>query len=214
MTAKKYCIVGTGGFGRETLACLIDVMQVEQPGIDIADIALFMVDDIFYSDNVVMGVPVIRRSDFVVENYKVVVAIGEPDVRRKFVENMPDNTEYATIIHPSVVLSKWVDLGEGSIVTAGSILTCNITIGKHAHINLHTTVGHDCDIGDYFTTAPGANISGGCTFGHAVYFGTNAAIRQGVTICDNVVIGMGGVVVKDITEAGVYIGNPLTKLVR
>ena len=67
-------------------------------------------------------------------------------------------------------------------------------------------------MGDFFTTAPSANISGNCNFGDCVYFGTNSAVRQGVKICDNVTIGMGGVVVKDITEEGVYIGNPLKKL--
>jgi acetyltransferase-like isoleucine patch superfamily enzyme len=67
-------------------------------------------------------------------------------------------------------------------------------------------------MGDFFTTAPAANISGNFHFGDCVYFGTNSAIRPGVKICDNVTIGMGGVVVKDITEEGVYIGNPLKKL--
>jgi len=47
-----------------------------------------------------------------------------------------------------------------------------------------------------------------------VYFGTNSCVRQKITICDNVTIGMGGVVVKNITEPGVYIGNPVQKLVK
>jgi acetyltransferase-like isoleucine patch superfamily enzyme len=45
-----------------------------------------------------------------------------------------------------------------------------------------------------------------------VYFGTNSSVRQGITICQDVVIGMGGVVVKNITESGIYVGNPATKL--
>lgn len=91
-------------------------------------------------------------------------------------------------------------------------MTCNIKIGKHAHLNLHTTIGHDCIIGDYFTTAPATNISGNCEFGECVYFGTNSSVRQGIKICDNVTIGMGGIVVKNINEEGVYIGNPVKKL--
>jgi UDP-3-O-[3-hydroxymyristoyl] glucosamine N-acyltransferase len=106
------------------------------------------------------------------------------------------------------------EIGKGSIITMGSIVTCNVAIGDHSQLNLHTTIGHDCRIGHYFTTAPGAHISGECEIGHNVYFGTNASVRQGVRICDDVTIGMGGVVVKDIVEAGVYIGNPLRKLER
>lgn len=128
------------------------------------------------------------------------------------VENFPPETNFITIIHPTAIISDWVKIGKGSIITAGTILTCNINIGNHAQINLQTTIGHDCSIGNYFTTAPNVNISGDCKFGECVYFGTNSAIRQGIRICDNVIIGMGGIVVKDINEEGVYIGNPVRKL--
>ena len=40
------------------------------------------------------------------------------------------------------------------------------------------------------------------------------SVRQGVEICSDVTIGMGAVVIKDIKESGVYIGNPLRKLVK
>ena len=47
--------------------------------------------------------------------------------------------------------------------------------------------------------------------GNCVSIGTNATILP-VTICDNVVIGAGAVVTKDITEPGFYVGNPAKKL--
>lgn len=207
---KKICILGTGGFGREVLCCLIDAISSTK--LRIEDIACFMVSDEYFNENKIMGVDVIPQSKFDPLIYDVVVAIGEPNSRKSVVDSLPPQTTYTTIIHPSAVISKWVEIGEGSVITAGTILTCNIKIGKHAHLNLHTTIGHDCIIGDFFTTAPAANISGNCSFGDYVYFGTNTSVRQGVKICNNVTIGMGGVVVKDITEEGVYIGNPLKKL--
>ena len=210
MDEKKICIIGTGGHGRETLTCLIDGISTTE--LKIEEIAVFMVNDEFYEKSEIMGVPVIKDSEFNAENYKVVVAIGDPKTRKKVIEKLPPETEFTTIIHPNVVISDWVEIGEGSIITAGTILTCNIKIGKHAHLNLHTTIGHNCIIGDYFTTAPGINISGNCEFGDCVYFGTNSSIRQGIKICDNVTIGMGGIVLKNINEEGVYIGNPVKKL--
>ncbi|GAA4651023.1 acetyltransferase [Kistimonas scapharcae] len=208
--SKKYCIFGTGGFGREALVCLMDSVGASPR--TIGDIAVFMVDDSAYDEPEVMGVPVIKRSVFSPEQYQVVVAIGEPSARKRVVGQLPPDTRFTTIIHPSAVISPWVDLAEGCIVTAGTVLTCNITIGRHAHLNLHTTIGHDCKMGDFFTTAPAVNISGNCQFGNGVYFGTNASVRQGVSICDDVTVGMGGVAVKDIKESGVYIGNPLVRL--
>ena len=210
MNEKKICIIGGGGFGRETLTCLID--GISKTELKIEEIVVFMVNDKFYEKSEIMGVPVIKDSEFNAENYKVVVAIGDPKKRKKVIEKLPPETEFITIIHPNVVISDWVEIGEGSIITSGTILTCNIKIGKHTHLNLHTTIGHDCIIGDYFTTSPGTNISGNCEFGDCVYFGTNSSIRQGIKICDNVTIGMGGIVVKNINEEGVYIGNPVKKL--
>jgi sugar O-acyltransferase (sialic acid O-acetyltransferase NeuD family) len=207
---KKICILGAGGFGREVLCCVIDVIATTN--LKIEDIACFMVSDEHFKDDKIMGVDVIPQSKFDPNLFNVVIAIGDPCARKRVVESLPPKTTYTTIIHPSAVISDWVEIGEGSIVTAGTILTCNIKIGKHAHLNLHTTIGHDCIVGDFFTTGPAANISGNCNFGDCVYFGTNSTVRQGVKICDNVTIGMGGVVVKDITEKGVYIGNPLKKL--
>ena len=210
MNEKKICIIGIGGFGRETLTCLID--GISKTELKIEEITVFMVDDEYYNEPEIMGIPVIKDSEFVAENYKVVVAIGDPIKRKKVVEKLPSETEFATIIHPNVVISGWVEIGVGSIITAGTILTCNIKIGKHAHLNLHTTIGHDCIIGDFFTTAPATNISGNCEFGECVYFGTNSSVRQGIKISDNVTIGMGGIVVKNIDKEGVYIGNPVKKL--
>lgn len=207
---KKICILGAGGFGREVLCCLID--SIATTNLKIEDIACFMVNDDNFTESKIMGIEVIPQSKFDPELYNVVVAIGDPTTRKRVVESLPNDTKYTTIIHPSAIISEFVKIGEGSIITAGTIITCNIKIGKHAHLNLQTTIGHDCVIGDFFTTAPATNVSGNCHFGECVYFGTNSSVKQGITICDNVTIGMGGVVVKNITEEGVYIGNPLKKL--
>jgi len=206
----KYCIIGAGGFGKEAYCCLLDMLAAESR--EMEEEVCFMVNDDMISEIKILGLDVIPLSSFDPALYKVIVAIGDPIARKEIVESLPRDTVYATIIHPNVVMSKWLEIGEGSIITAGTILTCNIKIGKHVHLNLHTTVGHDCIIGDYVTTAPATNISGKCTIGECSYLGTNSALRQGITIGDHVTIGMGAVVVKDVIEEGTYVGNPLRKL--
>lgn len=208
--SKKICIVGAGGFGREVLCLIMDILENKDE--DISKYACFMVDDEYYKEATIMGVDVIPRSKFDALNYNIVIAVGDPIARKKIVDSLPEEATYATLIHPRACLTKFVEIGEGSIITAGSVLTCNIKLGKHTHINLNSTIGHDCDLGNYFTTAPDVNISGNCTFGECVYFGTNASVREKITICNNVVIGMGSVVVKHIAEEGVYIGSPAKKL--
>ncbi len=209
-SGKKVCIVGAGGFGRETLCCLIDIIAGTE--FKIEEVACFMVTDNKVKVSTLMGVPVIPFTSFDPEKYDVVVAIGDSITRKKVVDSLPENTEYATLIHPTAVMSDWNTIGEGGIITAGVIITCNVKIGNHAQLNLYTTIGHDCEAGDYFTTAPSCNISGSCKFGDGVFIGTNASIKQGVEICNNVTIGMGGVVVKDIIEEGTYVGMPVKKM--
>lgn len=207
---KKLCIVGAGGFGREVLSSFKE--SFESTGRSVAEEIVFMDDNPQLQDKKILGVPVIPFAAFNPDNYVVTIAVGSPQSRKKIVEKLPVNTQYATLIHPTAIVMEETEIGEGTIITAGSIVTCNIKIGKHSHLNLHTSIGHDCRLGDYFTTAPGARISGECTFGDLVYFGTNACSKQGVNICNDVTIGMGGIVVKHIQESGIYIGNPLKKL--
>lgn len=197
----KKAIIGFGGFGREVYWSL---SSSEREGV------VFFVDDIYW-DNSHQQVKPLSRFDS--EKYEVVVAIADSMHRERIVNSLPKDTKYFTHIHPSVQIhGDDVTIGEGSIICAGSILTTNIKIGKHAHVNLLTTIGHDCEIGDYFTSAPGVQISGNEKIGNRVYFGTRSCIKQKLKVCDDVIVGMNAGVLKDIKEPGTYVGTPAKKI--
>ena len=198
-------IFGTGGFAREVACILHDQGRGDR-------IVAFYEPDEVYEARELLGVAVRPQSAFDPAKYGAAVGIGNPSIREKVVGELPAETVFETLIHPTVVMSQWVEVGAGSIICAGCILTCQISIGEHCHINLNTTVGHDCTFGHFCTVAPGANISGNCEFGNRVDVGTQASFRQHVRICDDAVIGMGTVVVKDIVEAGTYVGVPAKKV--
>jgi sugar O-acyltransferase (sialic acid O-acetyltransferase NeuD family) len=193
----EHAIIGAGGFGREIKAAM-----------GIPNIKFFVDDSYENLDNNILGL-----SKFDPKKYSVVIAIADPRDRYNVVQKLPKETKYFTFIDPSAQIhDDNIQIGEGSIICAGTIITTNVKIGKHAHINLITTIGHDCTIGDYFTTAPGVQISGNETIGNRVYFGTRSCIKQKLTICDDVTIGMNSGVVKNITEPGIYVGTPAQKL--
>ena len=193
----KKAIIGAGGFAREVKS---------QIGID--DLICFVDDKYFFGNEFTRPL-----SEFNTSEYEVVIAIGDPFIRYEMSKKLPVDTKYFTFIHPSAqILDKNIIIGHGSIICAGSILTTNIEIGNHCHLNLHTTIGHDCRIGDYFTTAPGVKVSGNCNIGSKVYIGTNASIKEKINICSDAIIGLNSGVVKDITESGTYIGTPSKKL--
>ena len=106
----------------------------------------------------------------------------------------------------------------------------NVVIGKRCKIQSHSficelvTVGDDCFIGHGVmfindTFSKGKPASGDVSkwkrtsIGNRVSIGSNATILP-VKICDDVVIGAGAVVTKDINEPGVYVGNPAGRLIR
>lgn len=105
----------------------------------------------------------------------------------------------------------------------------SVTIGKRTRVQSHSficelvTIGDDCFIGhgvmfinDTFNTGGPARGDKtkwkATTIGNQVSIGSNATIMP-VSICDDVVIGAGAVVTKDITSPGIYAGNP-AKLIR
>ena len=109
-------------------------------------------------------------------------------------------------------MSKRVTVGEGVIICAGTIITVDVTIGNHEIINLDCTLGHDDIIHDYVTMYPSVNVSGCCEIGSGVELGTGMQILQGLTVADNVIVGASACVVKDINEAGVYVGAPAKRI--
>jgi sugar O-acyltransferase (sialic acid O-acetyltransferase NeuD family) len=194
----KKALIGAGGFADEVKAHMGEY-----------DLISF-VDDLYYSETDKNTKPL---SQFNPNEWEVLIAIGDPIAREELSKRLPIETKYFTFIHPSVlILGNDVEIGEGSVVCAGVIVTTNCIIGKHTHLNLHTTIGHDCRIGNYFTTAPGVKISGNNEIGECVYIGTNASTKQKLKISDNVIIGMNAAVAKDIIESGTYVGIPAKKI--
>lgn len=211
---KKTVIFGAGDFGTEVLKCIIDEkVYNSKDSRSYIDSVLFMDDNKELQGTPLMGCPVISRKDFDINKHELVVAISNPQIRKKIVDEMPPLTNYASIIHPSVWVNwGFIQIGKGSIVTQGVALTCNTIIGDHCHLNLNTTIGHDCIIGNYFTTAPDVNISGKNVIGNNVYMGTGSMTKQGISIASNTTVGIGGVVLKDIDESGVYVNKSLSTL--
>ena len=115
------------------------------------------------------------------------------------------------------------EIGDDSFVGPFVEIQKGVIVGKRCKIQSHSfrcelvTIGDDCFIGhgvmfvnDLFSNGKPSGDPGQWKpsfIGNHVSIGSNATILP-VRICDNVVIGAGAVVTKDITESGVYAGNP------
>ena len=113
-------------------------------------------------------------------------------------------------IGPFVEIQKEVVIGHATKIQSHSFICELVTIGDECFI------GHGVMfINDLFSEggpAQGDTSKWKATkIGNKVAIGSNATILP-VAICDNVVIGAGSVVTKNITQAGVYAGNPAKKI--
>jgi sugar O-acyltransferase (sialic acid O-acetyltransferase NeuD family) len=204
-TKKSLIIIGGGGFCREVIWLARECSSVwEVTGI--LDDNPSMLGKTFCDISVIGSVndwPKYSESWFV-------VAIGSPRTRKTVVEKMKlnGNAKFATLVHPSTLLSDYVEIGEGSIITAGCVLTTQISLGRHNITNLLTSVGHDVVTGDYCTMAPHVAVSGNVTMGDGVEVGTGALLIQGRKLGTGCFVGAGAVVSKDIPENILAVGCP------
>lgn len=115
-----------------------------------------------------------------------------------------------TFIGPFVEIQKNVKIGNNCKIQSHSFICELVSIGNNSVI-AHGVMF----INDLFAIGGPANgdksLWKKTLIGNNVSIGSNATILP-VTICDNVVIGAGSVVTKDITQAGIYAGNPAKKL--
>lgn len=138
------------------------------------------------------------------------ICIGDPQVRSRVFDEINQCYRYITY-NFSKDYGRNI-YGDGTIICPEVIITDNVKCGILCQFNIQTSIGHDCVIGDFVTTAPKVSISGNVTIGNRVYIGTGAIIKEKTYICDDVVIGAGAVVLKDITEPGTYVGIPAKKI--
>ncbi|ESK56749.1 acetyltransferase [Acinetobacter tjernbergiae] len=199
---NKLIIIGAGGMGRE-VAWLARRCNRKIVG---------FLDDTIEKQNLVFNeVPVLG----LVESYEkyldcdFILGIGNPRAREKIINNVLKKVKnFATLVDPTALIGENVNLGEGVIIGAGSILTLDIKVGNHVIININTTISHDVIIKDYVTIAPNVALSGNIEVGKLVEIGTNAAVREKLHINNGAMIGMGAVVTKDISNNKIVIGNP------
>ncbi len=123
---------------------------------------------------------------------------------------------YECRIGDDVFVGPFVEIQRGVVIGRGT------RVQSHAFICELVTIGEECFIShgvkfvnDPFTRGGPArgdqSLWKSTRIGNRVSIGTNATLLP-VTVCDDVVIGAGAVVTKDILEPGFYVGNPARKL--
>lgn len=148
--------------------------------------------------------------------------MNEPRILKSGIVNVTFGSN-VTIVEPSNLYG--CTIGDNSFVGPFVEIQKGAVIGSNTRIQSHTFICEGVSIGDNCFIAHGVMFTndrfrkGGpagnpalwekTTIGSRVSIGSGATILP-VSICDNVTIGAGAVVTKDITRPGIYAGNPAT----
>lgn len=143
------------------------------------------------------------------QNPKIIIAIGNNRTRKNIVQklNLPAES-YATLIHPSAVVSSDAQIGKGTVVMPHSVINADSVIGQHAIINTGAVVEHDNRIGDFVHVSPNAALTGSVKLGEGAHVGTGATVIPAVQIGEWSVIGAGATVIHELPRYCTAVGVP------
>lgn len=136
-----------------------------------------------------------------------IIGIGDNKIRKRISSKFP-KVKWLAVLHPLAIISKDVQIGEGTVVMAGAIIQPGVKIGKHCIINTGSCIDHDCQIDDYVHIAPNSSLSGGVTVGEGTLIGIGSSIIPNKKIGRWTIIGAGCVVVDDQPDNCTVIGSP------
>jgi sugar O-acyltransferase (sialic acid O-acetyltransferase NeuD family) len=136
-------------------------------------------------------------------------AVGDCTLRRQVQARLESSGwKFATVRHPSAVVSQFARVGVGAQLLAGCVVQPRASVAKGCIVNTRAVVEHDVTLGEFTHVAPGAVICGDVRVGAFCHVGAGAVIRQGISIGDGTVMGAGAVIVDHHPGGGVLIGVP------
>ncbi|MFD6443001.1 acetyltransferase [Peribacillus sp. NPDC060186] len=203
---NKLLIIGASGHGK----VVADIALKMNKWASIA----FLDDDASIKSS--MGIEVIGKSAEAlthINSYDIFVGIGNNSKREKIQKKLEnEGASIPSLIHPSAVIGEQVELESGTVVMAGVVINCCTKIGKGCIINTGATIDHDNLIEDYVHISPGSHLAGTVKVGQGSWLGIGSVVSNNINITSSCNVGAGTVVVKDITESGIYIGIPARRV--
>lgn len=179
---------------------IIDILKQQQIEVEA------VLDDAPKSD-FIYDIPVVKASDMMLDvEALLIVSIGNNWFRKRIAESL--KVRFYTAIHSSAVVSPSTILGTGTVVMPNAVINAFSTLGNHCIVNSGAIVEHDCVLENYVHISPNAALAGGVSVGEGTQIGIGASVIQGIKIGKWVTVGAGAVIIEDLPDYAVVVGNP------
>ena len=203
---RPLILIGGGGH------CKSVIEVAESAGYEIKGI-LDMPDEV--GKDVLPGHKVIGTDDEIpqyVEECDFIITVGfikNPALRIKLYNKVKAaGGRLATIIASTAHVSKYAELGEGTVIMHQAFVNAGAKIGDNCIINTFVNIEHDAEVSNQCHISTGTMVNGECKIGENCFIGSQSVCANCIEIASDIIVGAGSVVRKSIRVKGIYAGNP------
>lgn len=203
---RPLILIGGGGH------CKSVIEVAESVGYEIKGI-LDMPDEV--GKEVLPGHKVIGTDDEIpqyVEECDFIITVGfikNPALRIKLYNKVKAvGGRLATIIASTAHVSKYAELGEGTVIMHHAFVNAGAKIGDNCIINTFVNIEHDAVVGNQCHISTGTMVNGECKIGENCFIGSQSVCANCIEIASDIIVGAGSVVCKSLRMKGIYTGNP------
>ncbi|MDP8265982.1 MAG: acetyltransferase [Candidatus Aceula meridiana] len=208
--SKKLFLFPFGGSAREALVAILSSDELKKQW----DVVGFIDDDSQKKGQDCCGVKVLGGKE-VFEQFEDEMVLALPAhpkdylKRKDIIAGLSLNVaRFATIIHPSSVVSRDARIGYNAFVAPHCFISSKAVIGNHCIILSNTVISHDAEIGEYCCLGANVVLSGTVKIETESYIGSRVSIKEGVTVGAQSLVGIGANVVSSLEPGVVAVGNP------
>lgn len=204
---EKYILIGDSGHAKVIEDCIVSN----------GNQVIAKLDDKYtdtFKEGPYLKGPISNINDLLADSVKVVISIGNNEIRRKIVRKLDlDNQNYGIVIHKSAIVSQSATIGRGTVIMPNVVINADTSIGEHAILNTGSIVEHDGVIENFVHVSPGCVLTGNVTVGEGTQIGAKSVAIPSITIGRWSLIGAGSSVVRNIGDHVTAVGVP-AKVIR
>ena len=207
LKSNEVVVLGAGGHCR----ALIGLLELK------GFVVVGILDDTFdcQKEELIFEYPLIGNSS-IADKYsreaKIVLAVGNNLLRKKYFEEWSKYVWMENIVHPSAIVEKRAVLGNANQIFAKTVVNSGAIVGDNNIINTGAILEHEVFLGNHNHVSVGSILCGRVRIGDNCFIGAGSVVIDKIRVCDNVVIGANSVVIKDIDRAGTYVGSPVRRV--
>lgn len=151
-------IIGAGGHGKVIADAIIKAGKYDLKGFVDAKLAV--------GTKVFGDYEIIESQDnigaLVNSSTRFIIGIGNNAIREKIQKQLASSVSWATVVHPSAVISYNVLIGEGSVVLANAVINADSKVGAFTIVDSGSIIDHECVIGDFSHLSIGTLVGSNC----------------------------------------------------